>query len=549
MEEEGAWKNKGADVAYHQEPMDCSERPDTPLIATHECSSTGDECSSDINPVELAGFMHATRGAARDAIMSGDCVCAAFSVGTAWCQGSREAMEDAHTVDLAVERGCESGGTQPALPAALHRASSSRPCEARDGSAASGDSSTQLRSGAIVSPSVLRPGPGGLGGHGGAAYAPASSSAPGPPGWPSAHHPATAPGPPGWPSAGQPTAGFFVRGQPPTATGHPVGSLPSSSGGSLLGAAAAVLMRGGSDGHAVGGVFDGGGGGGGSGGGGNPQASTSSAGLADAMRPAAAAAAAAETASKSGTRVVEPTGLVSLFAVFDGHGGADVARFAARNVGRVLCLASAFEAGRGDLRASVTEAFLILDEAVIKHTSSNMGACATVALLRGNELVVAGVGDARCVLCRGTTALPLTTDHKPTDEREAARIIAAGGYVVMGRVNACLNVSRALGDAHFKQAVGLPAISQQVSAEPDVSVATLTSEDAFMVVACDGVWNAMGDQEAIDFVGNRLARGCSASAAAHELVEYCLTPLMSAYDNVTALVVVFRGQGQRHFAQ
>lgn len=69
----------------------------------------------------------------------------------------------------------------------------------------------------------------------------------------------------------------------------------------------------------------------------------------------------------------------------------------------------------------------------------------------GKMLYVANAGDSRCVLCRGTTTVSLTQDHKPTDPEEESRILAAGGFVTDGRVNGCLNLSRAIGDMNYKQ--------------------------------------------------------------------------------------------------
>lgn len=67
--------------------------------------------------------------------------------------------------------------------------------------------------------------------------------------------------------------------------------------------------------------------------------------------------------------------------------------------------------------------------------------------------------------------------------------------MIRGRVNANLNVSRALGDAAFKQDSKLSAAAQQISPEPDIRTAVLGRHDTFMVVACDGVWNSIPEQE------------------------------------------------------
>lgn len=56
-------------------------------------------------------------------------------------------------------------------------------------------------------------------------------------------------------------------------------------------------------------------------------------------------------------------------------------------------------------------------------------------LITKDELICANAGDARSVLSRDGKAVPLSEDHKPDDEKEKARIEAAGGMVGNGRVN------------------------------------------------------------------------------------------------------------------
>ena len=74
------------------------------------------------------------------------------------------------------------------------------------------------------------------------------------------------------------------------------------------------------------------------------------------------------------------------------------------------------------------------------------GCTAVVSVLRGDQLYVANAGDSRCVLCRAGKAVDLSLDHKPEDEPERSRIVAAGGRITMdGRVNGGLNLSRAIG--------------------------------------------------------------------------------------------------------
>lgn len=96
-------------------------------------------------------------------------------------------------------------------------------------------------------------------------------------------------------------------------------------------------------------------------------------------------------------------------------------------------------------------------------------------------LYCANAGDARGVLCRGGKALRLTYDHKGSDKQEAKRIMDAGGFVMSGRVNGVLAVTRSLGDSSMKEfVVGSPYTTET----------ELYKDDEFLILACDGVRRA-----------------------------------------------------------
>lgn len=142
-------------------------------------------------------------------------------------------------------------------------------------------------------------------------------------------------------------------------------------------------------------------------------------------------------------------------------------------------------------------------------------------------LYTANVGDARAVLCRSGKAVRLTYDHKGSDKKEVRRIQEAGGFVLNNRVNGVLAVTRSLGDS---------AMKEYVVGSPYTSEMELTDADEFLIIACDGLWDVIEDQAAVELVRNNP----SAQDSADVLVRHALDNF--SHDNVTVLVVKFSGR-------
>lgn len=113
--------------------------------------------------------------------------------------------------------------------------------------------------------------------------------------------------------------------------------------------------------------------------------------------------------------------------------------------------------------------------------------------------VQGNVGDSRAVASLGGRVVPLSHDHKPTNEAESKRIVAAGGWVEYNRVNGNLALSRALGDFVFKKNTARRPEEQIVSAEPDILRVDLTDDLEFVVMACDGIWDVLSNQVRASF--------------------------------------------------
>ncbi|XP_008228808.1 PREDICTED: probable protein phosphatase 2C 60 [Prunus mume] len=284
-------------------------------------------------------------------------------------------------------------------------------------------------------------------------------------------------------------------------------------------------------------------------------------------------------------------GSTSFFAVYDGHGGKAVANFCAKYLHLQVLKDEAYLAG--DLGTSLQKAFLRMDEmmrgqrgwrelavlgdkidkvsgliegfifspksveaksgAFNDHTDQwsseegphsdfdgpNSGSTACVAIIRNNQLLVANAGDSRCVISRKGQAYNLSKDHKPDIENEKERILKAGGFIQVGRVNGSLNLARAIGDVEFKQNKHLPVERQIVTANPDVTSVEICDDDEFLVIACDGIWDCMSSQQLVDYVREQLKRESKLSVICERVFERCLAPSPGGEgcDNMTMILV------------
>jgi serine/threonine protein phosphatase PrpC len=117
--------------------------------------------------------------------------------------------------------------------------------------------------------------------------------------------------------------------------------------------------------------------------------------------------------------------------------------------------------------------------------------------------VCSNVGDSRCVLGTKSKVIAFTEDHKPSNEEEKERIEKAGGFVRFDRVNGELAMSRAIGDFRYKLNLQLAVHEHQVIAIPDIAIHERNhDEDEVLILACDGVWDVLSNEEAIQYVTN-----------------------------------------------
>ena len=238
------------------------------------------------------------------------------------------------------------------------------------------------------------------------------------------------------------------------------------------------------------------------------------------------------------------------FGVYDGHGGERMAKFAGEKTHTLLAESDAFK--QRDLVAAFTDAFLATDAAMLEQYGErgldSSGCAATAAVVTDDKIVCGNSGDSRTVLARRGIAKPLSFDHKPDNVGETSRIEAAGGFVEMSRVNGNLALSRALGDFTFKRNSHLPPEEQIVTAAPDTIEHIRDENDEFLLLACDGIWDCMTSQQAVEFARKCIAEKVDLQEICELMMEECLAPEsdMSGIgcDNMTVCIVALLQEGQ-----
>lgn len=305
--------------------------------------------------------------------------------------------------------------------------------------------------------------------------------------------------------------------------------------------------------------------------------------------------------------------------IFDGHGGWQVAEYASVHLSKNLEMELANMGHRSEhdqVTKALVRAFERTDRGVIQKVHhafeiglgnvAKVGACALAVLIKGHHVYVANAGDCRAVLGKRPAAtggrkksaaaktaeeyeaVALSHDHNAKLPKEAAALQAAhpgeADIVKCKHANACyvkgrLQPTRALGDAYLKYSefngrpnrsdssagryIPPPYTPPYITATPELQVFPDVLNDSaaeFVIVATDGVWDLLTNEEAVRFVGQAIAEGdtmhVSQNLIAHALetrakdlgmtVEELRAlppgkPRRSKHDDMTALVILLKG--------
>lgn len=188
------------------------------------------------------------------------------------------------------------------------------------------------------------------------------------------------------------------------------------------------------------------------------------------------------------------------------------------------------------------------------------GSCALLAYVRDNTLVIANAGDIRAVLghcdeSSGMKAIALSSDHNAMALKEQNKLITEhpGEDNVFNcrhpsscYVKGVLQPTRSLGDFALKYSefngppyrdgdrsagrhISAPYTPPYITALPEIRQQALTSQDKFVIIGTDGLWDYLSNEEAVEIVQKQINQGNKAKASS-ALVEKTLEKAALRYD-------------------
>lgn len=233
---------------------------------------------------------------------------------------------------------------------------------------------------------------------------------------------------------------------------------------------------------------------------------------------------------------------INLYGVFDGHGGAAISKFCHDNIPECFMDKRISYPLTKKVVNNIYDFFQNKLRTEYKKISTNTGStCLIVIHFKKDEseyLNVINTGDSRCIICRNNFGIPLTRDHKPDWFDERGRLKSLGEEPIFDGYDwriKDLSVSRAFGDL---------SAEPYVTNMPDMFRYQLTNNDAFMVLACDGLWDKLSNQDVVNFVLNN-CYDCTTGTRINKNINIAkrlaeLSLIKGSTDNVTVIVVFFK---------
>ena len=222
----------------------------------------------------------------------------------------------------------------------------------------------------------------------------------------------------------------------------------------------------------------------------------------------------------------------SYFGLFDGHSGKEVGMYLMENLHKILHQKIKEENINNEiLKQIVINSFEQIDQEInLKNFRNETGSTGTILLLykdpsspSNKSFLCANVGDSKAYLITKSEMILLTKDHKCCDANEVKRIRDKGGIVFRERVFGTLMLTRSFGDKEMKK--------YGVLSTPDIYIKNVEKDDLFIVIASDGVWDVVEENEILKMS----KEGISSNDFSKKIVN--LAKERDTHDNISCIVI------------
>lgn len=231
---------------------------------------------------------------------------------------------------------------------------------------------------------------------------------------------------------------------------------------------------------------------------------------------------------------------INLLCVFDGHGGKSVSQYLKSNLPSELLkkqntniynMKSYAIKFFNNIFNYIQESLISNHPKVVQYCGSTACVCIHYITNKNrHKLWVLNVGDTRIVKCnKYNIAEQLSLDHKPNEPTEKKRIELMGEKIYKDREGVFrvknLSLSRAFGDLDC---------TPYVTHIPSIYNPNINNGDKFIILACDGLWDVLTNQDAIEFVNTLLDNNNYKGNIAKDIAEYAYNK--KSLDNITVIV-------------
>ena len=220
---------------------------------------------------------------------------------------------------------------------------------------------------------------------------------------------------------------------------------------------------------------------------------------------------------------------LSIFSIFDGHGGDFVAKYLKENFASNL---------QNNIKQNYSSNFRIILQSAIESIdkdleqfkeAENCGSTGTIVVVDNNNVYCANVGDSKCYYINNNNKIiQLTEDHNCNNQKERDELKKKGVLIFQNRVFGSLSLTRTFGDTQLKK--------DGIGCIPYIKKIILDKEDVkYIIIASDGIWDIINKEKLGELYQS--LKNETSEKFCNALVDYALNN--GSIDNISCIVIKF----------